>query len=160
MRAIAANAGVDVALVSHYFGSKDQLFLQANSLPLRPAELVAQLLHGDPQAMGDRLIRRLLEVLEASPGGGPMVGLLRSATNHDGAARMIREFFTSEVVGRLARSMKVSQPDLRAALCVSQLMGLMLARFVVQVEPLKSASAERLAAWYGPTFQRYLTGDL
>lgn len=160
IRDIAAAAGVDPALVLHYFGSKDQLLVAALEFPVNPRELVSELLAGGVDGLGERLLRRALSVWSSEPGGGTMVGLIRSSASHEEAARMMREFFTREVIGQVAKSLNVPQPGLRAALVASQLIGLAMARFVVRFEPIASAPIDDMVAWYAPTLQRYLTGPL
>jgi AcrR family transcriptional regulator len=162
IRGIAAGAGVDPALVHHYFGSKDRLFVAALELPVTPAQIVADVLQGGVDGLGERLVRRFLATW-SPPGpdvGATLAGLLRSALANDDAARMIREFVTVEVLGRIAAALDVPQPRLRAALVGSQVLGLALARLVIRVEPVASADVETLVACYGPTLQRYLTGPL
>lgn len=161
IRAIAARAGVDPALVHHYFGSKDRLLVAALELPVNPRDVVAELVAGDRDTIGERLLRRVLAVWgEEWAKGGPLVGLIRTAMTHEDAARMMREFFTRELIGRLAEVLDVSQPRLRVGLVASQLMGLAMARFIIRMEPIASADPEMLIACYGPTIQRYLTGPL
>ncbi len=160
IRDIAATAGVDPALVLHYFGSKDRLLVAALEFPVNPRELVPELLAGGVEGLSERLLRRALGVWTSDRGGGTMVGLIRSAASHDEAARMMREFFTREVIGRIAKSLGVPQPELRAALVASQVIGLAMARFVLRFEPIASASIDDMVAWYAPTLQRYLTGPL
>jgi AcrR family transcriptional regulator len=162
IRGIAAGAGVDPALVHHYFGSKEDLFAAALQLPTSPREALEGVLAGDPAGLGERLVRRFLELWAADAGGigDTIVGLLRSATTHADAARMVREFVSREALGRIAEALDVPQPRLRAALAGSQLIGLALARFVIGVEPIASADVETLVACYAPTLQRYLTAPL
>ena len=161
IRAIAAEAGVDPALVHHYFGTKDQLLVAALKLPLNPRDVVPELLAGPEDSIGERLLRRALSVWGADrDSGGQMIALIRASMTHDDAARMMREFFTREVIGRLAEKLEVSQPRLRIGLVASQLMGLAMARFIVRMEPIASADPETLIAAYAPTIQRYLTGPL
>lgn len=161
IRGIAARAGVDPALVHHYFGSKEDLFAAALQLPTSPREALDGVLTGDPDRLGERLVRRFLEYWSAGGGiGDSIVGLLRSATTHDDAARMVREFVSREALGRIAQALDVPQPHLRAALAGSQLIGLALARFVIRVEPIAGADVETLVACYAPTLQRYFTGPL
>jgi AcrR family transcriptional regulator len=162
IRGIAARAGVDPALVHHYYGSKADLFAAALQLPLNPREVLGDVLAGDAGQLGERLVRRFLELWSADAAGlgGTIVGLLRSATTHEDAARMVREFVSREALGRIAEALDVPQPHLRAALAGSQIIGLALARFVIRVEPIASADTETLVACYAPTLQRYLTGPL
>jgi AcrR family transcriptional regulator len=162
IRAIAARASVDPALVHHYFGSKDRLFVAALRLPATPSEVVAEVLAGGVDGLGERLLRRFLGLWAAGGEGpgGAFAGLLRSAVSHEDAARMVREFVAREVLGRIAEALDVPQPELRAALVASQLVGLALTRFVIRLEPIAAADEERLVACYAPTLQRYLTAPL
>jgi hypothetical protein len=73
---------------------------------------------------------------------------------------MMKEFFAREVLGRVVKSLGMPQPELRAALVASQMIGLAMARFVVRFEPIAGASIEDMVSWYAPTLQRYLTGPL
>jgi AcrR family transcriptional regulator len=153
---------VDPALVHHYFGTKEDLFTAALQLPASPREALEGVLTGDPDGLGERLVRRFLEFWSPDGGGAgdQIVGLLRSATTHDDAARMVREFVSREALGRIAEALDVPQPHLRAALAGSQLIGLALARFAIRVEPIAGADVETLVGCYAPTLQRYLTGPL
>jgi AcrR family transcriptional regulator len=162
IRSIAASAGVDPALVHHYYGSKDSLFAAALTLPVSPREVLDDVLKGDPETLGERLLRRFLELWSSDTEGigGTVMGLLRSLTTHDDAARMVREFVSREALGRIAEALDVPQPSLRAALVGSQIVGLVLARHVVKLEPIATADVETLVACYAPTLQRYLTGAL
>jgi len=161
IRGIAAEAGVDPALVHHYFGSKDQLLVAALKLPLNPRDVVPELLAGDIDTLGERLLRRLLAIWGADGhSGGALIGLVRASVTHEDAARMMREFITREVIGRLADALEMPEPRLRAALVGSQLLGLAMARFIIKMEPIASADPETLIAAYAPTIQRYLTGSL
>jgi AcrR family transcriptional regulator len=162
IRGIAAVAGVDPALVHHYFGSKDRLFAAAVELPLAPSAVVPELLAGDVGGLGERLVRRFLDVWSADPAGrgGAMTGLMRSAVSHEDAARMVREFITREVLERLAQALDLPQPRLRAALAGSMLVGLAMTRFVIRVEPIASVDPQTLVACYAPLLQRVLTGPL
>ena len=162
IRSIAASAGVDPALVHHYYGSKDSLFAAALALPVSPRKVLDDVLKGDPETLGERLLRRFLELWSSDTEGigGAVMGLLRSLTTHDDAARMVREFVSREALGRIAEALDIPQPSLRAALVGSQIVGLVLAKHVVKLEPIATADVETLVACYAPTLQRYLTGAL
>jgi AcrR family transcriptional regulator len=159
IRAVAARAGVDPALVHYFFGSKDGLFSAAMQLPVPPAQIVEGLLAEGTRNLGERLVRTFLGTWDAGPGQSPIVALIRSSAGNDQAARMVREFITTEVLGRVAATIDRPDPDLRACLVGSQLIGLAYARYVVGVEPLASTDAESLVRWLAPTVDRYLTGD-
>ncbi len=160
VRAVARTAGVDPSLVLHFFGSKDGLFAAAIELPVDPAEVVAGLLAGDVDDLGERIVRTYLAVWDASPGQGPMLAMLRSAVSHEDAAEMLRELLLRVILRPLTVGAGGSDPDLRAALVASQLVGLAITRYVLRLEPVTSASADELAPLLGPTLQRYLTGQL
>lgn len=157
IRSIAARAGVDPALVHHYFGNKVALFAEAHRLPVNPLEMLPQLLSAPRDRLGETIIRFSLGRTSPDGDGGALVGLLRAAASHDAAARMLREFVSKEILGPLAESLDVPDPQLRASLVGSQLVGLVFARNVVRIPALVEADDETLVAWYAPTLQRYLT---
>jgi AcrR family transcriptional regulator len=159
LRDVAADAGVDVALVSYFFGSKDGLFAAAMTLPVNPARIVEGLAAEGVEGLGERLARTMLGRLDEA-GGSAFVGLVRSAAGNEQAAALLRGFVEREVLVRLARAVDAPDPELRAALCGSQVVGLIMARYVVRVRPLTEADPETLARAIGPTLQRYLTGEL
>ena len=160
VRAVARSAAVDPSLVLHFFGSKDGLFEAALELPVDPAILVAGLLEGDPGGLGERVVRTFLAVWDASPGQGPMLAMLRSAVSHEDAADLLRELLLKAILLPLARGAGADDPELRAALLASQLVGLAVTRYVLRLPPVAAASADELAPLYGPTVERYLTGTL
>ena len=159
LRDVAADADVDVALVSYFFGSKDGLFAAAMALPMNPAEIVEELVAGGSDGLGERLARTILERLDSSDGSA-FVALVRGAATNDQAAELLRGFVEREMLGRLARAVDAPEPALRAALAGSQVVGLIMARYIVRVQPIATADPETLAAAIGPTLQRYLTGEL
>jgi AcrR family transcriptional regulator len=156
VRGIAAAARVDPALVLHYFGSKEGVFRSAMDFPIDPAEFIPQLLAPGLDGLGERLTRFFLDTWD-SPAGQPLLGLIRSVVGNENAAAMMREFISREVLGRLAKALQVDQPELRASLAASSLIGLAMVRYVVKLEPLASAPSDQVASWVGPTVRRYLT---
>ena len=159
IRGIARTAGVDPALVHRFFGSKESLFGASLALPFDPAELIPTILAGGPDGLGERLIRTLIGIWDATPGQGPMLALLRSAVA-DEAAASLREFVTRALFAPLAEAVGADQPELRASLVGSQVIGLSVARYVVRLEPLASATPDELAPALGRTIDAYLTGPL
>ncbi|MBJ7601244.1 TetR family transcriptional regulator [Candidatus Nephthysia bennettiae] len=156
IRGIAGEAGVDPALVLHYFGSKEGVFLAAVEFPIDPAVMIPPLLAPGLDGLGTRLAGFFLETWD-SPLGSPLLGLIRSVVGSERAAEVLRDFVSREVLGRLAEALELDQPQLRASLAASQLVGLAMLRYVVKLEPLASARPEEVAAWLGPSIQRYLT---
>jgi AcrR family transcriptional regulator len=160
LRSIAAEAGVDPALVAHFFGRKQELFVEVVGLPFDPSEVVPMLFAGDREHLGERLARFVVSLLEDPDARGRMVGLVRAAASEPRAARMVRALATHEVVARVAQSLGVDDGEVRASLAASQVIGLVMARHVVRVEPLASLPADALVAALAPNLQRYLTEPL
>jgi AcrR family transcriptional regulator len=156
IRAIALQAGVDPALVMHFFGSKQQLFLAAIESTIHPAEVVPELLEGGIDGLGERLARFYLGMWEDPQARDGVAGIMRSAVTHEDAAALLRGFLGSELFGRLVPSIEGPDATLRVELAGSHLIGLAMARYVVKVEPLASADVETVVAAVGPTIQRYL----
>jgi AcrR family transcriptional regulator len=162
IRAIATGAGVDPALVHHYFGTKDELFRATVGLPVDPVEFVPAVLDGDPDQLGARLVTMFLRIWGDPHTGPVLLAIVRSALAHDLSARILREFLTTQILRRVINRLDVppQEAPLRASLAASQMVGLGLARFVLRIEPLASADPEAVVAMVAPTLQRYLTGPL
>ena len=160
IRAIAAEAAVDPALVHHYFGTKRELFVAAIELPFDPPELVAAAMDGDPGDAGERVLRTLLGIWSTGDGRSMMQSMLRSAVNDEELLSVLREFMLETVVFPIVTTFAPDRQPLRATLLVSQVIGLAFVRLVAQVEPLASADDDTVVAAVGPTLQRYLTGEL
>src|SRR5437588_3380660 len=156
LRGIAALAGVDPALIPHYFGSKEGVFLAAVEFPVDPSEFVPRLLAPGLEGLGERITLYFLETWD-SPAGASLLALIRSVVSSELAAELMREFVTREVLGRVAAEIRLDKPQLRASLAATQLVGLAMLRYVIKVDALKSAGREELAGWIGPSIQRYLT---
>lgn len=160
IRSVAAEAGVDPALVIHYFGSKQQLFLAAIELPFQVSDLVERLQSGPRREVGERVVRFALEVLGDPEGRERWTGMIRAAASDADAAAILREVLTQRIFEPLAEALGSDDAQLRANLASSQMVGLVMARYVIGIEPLASASAETIASAIAPTLQRYLVGEL
>lgn len=160
MRSIALEAGVDPTLVTHFYGSKQQLFLDVVELPFRPAQVLPALMAGGPDRAGEQLARFVLGVLESEAGRARVLSIIRAATSEPEAARLVREILTRELLTPVAEHIGAGDAEYRAALCASQMVGIALARYIVGVDPLAGRSVEDLVAALGPTLQRYLNGPL
>jgi AcrR family transcriptional regulator len=160
IRSVAAEADVDPALVLHYFGSKQRLFLDAVDLPFDVNELVAQLRGGPRSKVGERVARFALGVLSNPDGLARWTGMIRSAASDPEAAEMLRDVLTRRIFEPLAEALGSDDAQLRANLASSQMVGLVMARYVIGIEPLASASPETVASAIAPTIQRYLVGEL
>jgi AcrR family transcriptional regulator len=160
VRAIAAKAGVDAAMVNHWFGGKEGLFAQSVlQLPFDPAEILKRLLDGPVEQAGERIIRTFVTVWDAT-GGGTFAALIRSVTSHQEVAKALKSFFVNAIFKNLLTEIGAEQRELRATLCATQMVGLGIVRYVVHFEPLASADMETLVKAIAPNLQRYLTGDL
>ena len=151
VRDIAAKASIDPALVIRYFGSKDELFVQAAAFDLRLPDLSKV----KRSQIGDTLIRRFLELGEGFTG---MTVLLRSAASNDYAASRVRELFAAQVLPAFARVGSRADAAERAGLVASQLLGLVLCRYILKIPPVAEMSAEEIVKHIGPTIQRYASG--
>ncbi|MET9218137.1 TetR family transcriptional regulator [Streptomyces sp. NPDC088197] len=159
VRGIAREAKVDAALVHHFFRSKEGVFAAAVHEAVRPMELLP-VLAGDPATSGERLLTTVLGLWESAERHDALLAVIRSAVSHETAAGILREFLGREVLGPLAQALAEPQRALRSALLGSQLIGLVMARYIIRVEPLASASTPSLIAVYAPVIQNSLTGDL
>jgi AcrR family transcriptional regulator len=159
-RDIAARAGVDAALVHHYFGTKQRLFVAAMEMPIDFGAAVPAILAGPPDRVGERFAAFVLELWDRPDVGPLLLGVVRSASTDPVAAAMLRRMLAEGPLLTLATALDRPDAELRAALAGSQLIGLAMARLIVGIEPLATADREALARTVGPTIQRYLAGDL
>ena len=159
VRRIAERAGVDAAMVNHWFGGKEALFTASLDIPVTPAQIRAEVVPGDPEQLGERIVERFLTVWDAT-GGGPLAALIQSVAGHEDAAKMLREFVRNVLVGPIVGAVAPDRTDLRGSLMASQLIGLGMVRYVLKLEPLASADHALVVAAIAPSVQRYLTGPL
>ena len=160
IRGIAAAAGVDPALVHYYYSTKRELFIASVNLPFDPGRFLATALEADERHPGQAVARLYLRMWESQEGRAVVQSLLRSALTDEHVLRMLREFMLETVVAPLVQRLDADEPELRAALLASQIIGLALMRHIVRLEPLASADPDTLLEAIAPTLERYLTGDL
>ena len=159
IRAIAAAAGVDAALVHHYFGAKDDLFVSALELPVDPRAALAPAIAAGPDGAGERMLRVFLSVWDNPEHRLPLIGLARGLFD-PGGQRLMREGFLPAVLEPIGVALGLERPEVRMPLLASQVLGLILVRYVLEVEPVASMPTDDVVAIYAPTLQRYLTGPL
>jgi AcrR family transcriptional regulator len=161
IRAIATEAKVDPALVHHYFGTKDKLFLASMDAPVDPGELIPQALSGPRDEAGERLIRMVLGVWD-SPAGAAALALFRSAMSNEWTARLLREFVITQVLRKAVVELALdpAEAPMRTGLLATQIAGLLMTRYVLKVEPVAGAPIETLVKAIGPNVQRFLTEPL
>jgi len=159
VRAVAARAGVDPALVHHYFGTKDDLFVAALALRVDPREVLAPVVAEGPDGAGERLLRVFLSVWDDPELQLPLRALARSLTDPAGK-ELMRDGFLTVVIGPVGAALGIDEPERRMPLVASQVLGLILMRYLLEAEPISTMPAEEVVAVYAPTIQRYLTGPL
>ncbi|MFE9449156.1 TetR family transcriptional regulator [Streptomyces sp. NPDC006739] len=159
VRGIAKTAGVDSALVHHYFGTKEQVFAAAVEVAFGPAlnapEAVAE---GPLDGVGERLARFVLGVWENPVTRAPLLAILRSAVNNETAAGVFRRLVASQLLRRVAEQLDAPDRELRVELAAAQLVGCAMMRYVIKLEPLASADLEQIVARVAPVVQGHLTG--
>ena len=160
IRAIAADAGVDPALVHHYFRSKDDLFVAALELPVDPRVALLPVLEGGLDGAGERLLRVFVSVWDDETARLALLALVRSVFEPTGR-QLLRDGLLGVVLGPLAPALGITdEPQRRIALVASQMIGLVMMRYVLEVEPLASMEPELLVSSYAPTLQGYLEAPL
>lgn len=158
MRGIAARAGVDSALVHHYFGTKADLFGQAIGAPMRPDVDIPSMLAAPRDELGERIVRYVLEAWEKPEVQKRGVVLLRSAIGNKLATPLLAGFLSRELLGRIADALETPDAALRASLVASQIAGLLVTRYVLKLPALAQASVDELVERVGPNVQNYLVG--
>jgi AcrR family transcriptional regulator len=158
MRSIAAEAEVDQKLVTYFFSSKQALFVAVTELPFEPGEAIRHVLEGDVAGRGERLARLILEVLENPQAGPRLIGLVRAAAAEPEAARMVRELLAQRIWARAADQLPVRSSSTAVALIATEILGLVMSRYVIRTEPLASLSAESVIGLVAPNLQRLLGG--
>ena len=159
IRGVAAEAGVDAALVHHYFGSKDDLFLAALQVPVDPREVLPAVFEPGIDGAGGRLLTAVLGVWDQPEGRRPLVTVLRASLGDPGST-LLQDGFIRLVERGLGELLPGPDPRLRAQLVATQMLGLLLARYVLALEPLASLPREDVVALVGPNLQRYLEAPL
>lgn len=154
IRAIARTAGVDPALVHHFFDSKERLFVTAMEFPIDPASFVPHVLEGPRSEIGERFVRMFLGLWQQPAIRVRLLAVVRSLTTAESGESMLKEFMTSAVSDRVAAALEI--PPLRVNLAAAQMIGTMLLKYVVAAEPIASATDEELVELLAPTLQRYL----
>ena len=158
VRAVARRAGVDPGLVRHYFGAKGDLFVALNELPGLPGEFLGPLFDAGLDGVGRRIVALFFALWDAPDGRQKIRALIAAASSRELEGAGLAEFIAAEVTDAIAPRLTGPQPHLRAELIAANVVGLALARYVLQLEPLASASEEEVAAWLAPNLQRLVDG--
>ncbi len=160
VRAVAAGAGVDSALVHHYFGTKEKLFAAAVHIPIDPMDIIGPLREVPIEEIGYRLPSMLLPLWDSDLGTG-FIATLRSILA--GSEINLFRTFIEDIIA-VEVGPRVDNPPgsgvVRIQFVASQLVGVVMARYILKLEPFASLPAEQVARTIAPNLQRYLTGDL
>jgi len=148
IRAIAADAGIDPAMVMRYFGAKDRLFAAAAEFDLRFPDF-SDIDHKD---LGAALVRHFLERWESDEA---LILLLKSSTTNHEAAERMRQIFVAQLTPMVA-PLTGADAGTRAGLIATQILGFALVRFVLKLPPIAAMSRDEVVEWIGPTVQRYV----
>jgi AcrR family transcriptional regulator len=159
LRGIAAAAGVDPRLVLHYFGSKKQLFMQTVELPVDPEVVMDRIFESGFADVGARAADVFVSILDDPAARRAFTGIIRAAVSEPEAADIIREVLTQRLLTPFAQRVGGDRPELRASLMSAQLVGLVMARHIVRIDPLAGASHDQLVRALAPVFDHLLTGD-
>ena len=159
LRSIGQAAGVDARLVLHYFKSKRELFFESVELPIEPEQLIATVFADGDDRVPENAARLLVSILEQPDSRRALVALLRAAVTEPEAADLIRDLLTSRLLLPIATRLGGERAPLRASFVASQLVGITIVRYVVQIQPLAEASREDLIRALVPVFKHYLHGD-
>jgi AcrR family transcriptional regulator len=156
LRGIATEANVDPALLIHYFGSKQDLFVAAAGLPAGLTELLAHLAERPLPDFARSLVRTYLQFIDSDSSRNAILALVRSAVSNEQAATMLRELLTVELLSILVRLTGHADARLRASLVAAQLVGIAMLRHVVRADPVATASADEIVALVAPVVEHYL----
>ena len=156
LRSIATEAKVDPALLIHYFGTKEQLFVAAAGLPSGLSELFGSMAALPAADFAPALVRGYLQLVDSDRSRNAILALVRSAVSSEKAAAMLREFLTAELLTVIARLTRHPDARLRAALIAAQLIGIATLRHVIRVDPLARASPDDIATLVAPVIEQYL----
>jgi len=160
IRSVAAAAGVDPALVHHYYGTKDGLLEAALTLPVDAHARIPHVIGGDVAGVGERATRAFLELWEDDDIRPVYLAIVRCAVSNAHAATMMRDVLGRQVLAPIVQALGVSDAQFRADLAASQFVGLAMARYLTGLEPLASSDLDTVVAAVAPTVQRYLVGDI
>ena len=160
IRTIALDAQVDAALIHYFFGTKEELFAAAMGDAFQVAEILQEVSEPGPGMVGWRLLRSLLQMWDDPSAREPLLAVLRSVVADDGTARIVRDCVATQAIAYIVKTHTNSQHELRTALISSHIFGILVARYVLRIEPLAGLSAEQAAAMLAPALDGCLAENL
>lgn len=159
VRDIASAAGVDPAMIRHYFGGKANLFRATVGWPFEPEQLRDRIVDGDPVGLAEGLTRVFFDAWEHPDTRAPLLAILRGAATHDDSAALVRQFIERRLYPQIAGELSGPGAELRVDLAMAQLLGIAYLRHVLRIEPLASESVEQLIARAIPVVRLHLFDD-
>ncbi|MBT8160144.1 MULTISPECIES: TetR family transcriptional regulator [Arthrobacter] len=161
LRQVAREAEVDPAMVHHFFDGKDELFALSVELPANPAEVLSGVESVDPGQRAEAIVRAVLRLWEG-PAQHGLVAFVRGTLGSKAKTALMREMLTHAILSRITAGLPGTPEEkrMRASLVATQIVGLMLMRYVVRLDPLASASQDDVVRLVAPNVQHYLTGEL
>jgi AcrR family transcriptional regulator len=149
IRGIAADAGIDPAMVMRYFGNKDKLFAAAAEFDLQFPDFTKL----DRAEVGRSLVGHFLERWERDEA---LVILLRSSATNTEAAQRMQQIFSTQLQPVVASLVPAGEARWRSGLLATQILGVAWCRYVLRLPPVVKMSRAEIVDWVGPTVQRYL----
>jgi AcrR family transcriptional regulator len=156
VRDIAAAAGVDPAMIRHYFGSKANLFRATMGWPFEPEQIAERITGGERAELGGRLAQVFFELWEHSDTRAPLLAILRGAATHEESATLVRQFIQDRLYPQIARALAASDGELRVDLAMAQLLGIAYLRHILRIEPIASTPIDELIARTAPVITAHL----
>ncbi len=156
MRSVAADAGVDPALITYFFGSKQGLFGAAMALSANPAQVLAQALPGDLATLPERLVTALVTTWDDAERGGPLRAIVRAAVQEPSVGHLFREVVEREMIERIAERIGGPEASRHAALITLQLSGIIYSRYLLELEPIARMPLDELVRRLAPSMRTLL----
>ncbi|MET7982002.1 MULTISPECIES: TetR family transcriptional regulator [unclassified Streptomyces] len=159
LRSVALEAGVDLALISYYFGSKKGLFGAALALGANPAELLARAVaEGDLATLPERVVRQVVAVWDDPVTGPPLIAMLKTAIDDDASGALVKEAVEREIVERIAGLVPGRDARQRAAAFTTVVAGLIATRYLLRLEPIVSMATDDVVRLVSPQLRQALRG--
>jgi len=160
LRGIARDVGVDPALVHYYFSSKEEL-LDASTMPPQEWLDSIETTSAVPlRVRGEAIVRNVIWGWTQPAISETLGSILMTAAHEPRTREKLRGFVTASLLPAIADRIEGEERLLRASLIATQVVGLVMMRWVWEIEPLASLPDDDVVALVAPTIQRYLTGRL
>ena len=158
IKGVAAAAGVAPDMVRRYFNNRDEIFAAVLKLPFDPVSAITQLLSPGVEGLAERLVRTTLKMLSEPETREQIALMVRDGVGAAKVAASLREFLESLIIDRVAGVLGVPDARMRVTLATSYLVGVVTTRYVMNMEPLASASEDEVVRLVTPAVQTALSG--